>query len=111
MHDESHLPFAQQSLVFRLRKRAEIRRANDERKSVRENRPDRVADLLEEAARELERYAAQSLDAGLALARVIDVAKAHDHPDRAWVGMSEIQKTAWAALENHTVDIPRGGPQ
>lgn len=48
--DESHLPFSQQSLVFRLFKRAEIRRASTERKSVQEGRPDRVADLLEESA-------------------------------------------------------------
>jgi len=52
--DESHLPVAEQSLVFRLRKRAEIRRQIQDRKSVQEGRPDRIADLLEEAASELE---------------------------------------------------------
>lgn len=56
MIDESHLPVAEQSLVFRLRKRAEIRRNNQDRKSVQEGRPDRISDLLEEAANELERY-------------------------------------------------------
>jgi hypothetical protein len=55
MKDESHLPVAEQSLVFRLRKRAEIRRQIQDRKSVQEGRPDRIADLLEEAADELER--------------------------------------------------------
>lgn len=55
MQDESHLPVAQQSLVFRLRKRAEIRRNNQDRKSVQEGKPDRIADLLEEAAAEIER--------------------------------------------------------
>ena len=55
MKDESHLPVAEQSLVFRLRKRAEIRRNNTDRKSVQEGRPDRISDLLEEAANELER--------------------------------------------------------
>jgi hypothetical protein len=55
MNDESHLPVAEQSLVFRLRKRAEIRRNNQDRKSVQEGRPDRISDLLEEAADELER--------------------------------------------------------
>ena len=50
MNDESHLPVAKQSLVFRLRKRAEIRRQIPSRKSVQENKPDRLADLLEEAA-------------------------------------------------------------
>ena len=55
MNDESHLPVSEQSLVYRLRKRAEIRRQIADRKSVQENRPDRIADLLEEAANEIER--------------------------------------------------------
>lgn len=55
MNDESHLPVAEQSLVFRLRKRAEIRRQIKDRKSVQEGTPDRIADLLEEAADEIER--------------------------------------------------------
>lgn len=44
----------EQSLIFRLRKRAEIRRQIASRKSVQEGKPDRIADLLEEAARALE---------------------------------------------------------
>jgi hypothetical protein len=55
MKDESHLPLTEQSLVFRLRKRAEIRRQIQGRKSVEEGQPDRIADLLEEAANEIER--------------------------------------------------------
>lgn len=55
MNDESHLPVSEQSLVFRLRKRAEIRRQISSRKSVQEGAPDRIADLLEEAANEIER--------------------------------------------------------
>lgn len=54
MNDESHLPVAEQSLVFRLRKRAEIRRQIPGRKSVEEGAADRIADLLEEAANEIE---------------------------------------------------------
>jgi hypothetical protein len=53
--DESHLPVSEQSLVFRLRKRAEIRRQIPGRKSVEEGKSDRIADLLEEAADEIER--------------------------------------------------------
>ncbi len=53
--DESHLPVSEQSLVFRLRKRAEIRRQIPSRLSVQEGKPDRIADLLEEAAVEIER--------------------------------------------------------
>ncbi len=37
-------------LEYRLRKRAEIRRQIPSRKSVQEGKPDRIADLLEEAA-------------------------------------------------------------
>lgn len=43
------------SLVDRLRKRSEIRRQIATRKSVQEGKPDRIADLLEEAADEIER--------------------------------------------------------
>lgn len=54
MKDESHLPVSEQSLIYRLRKRAEIRRQISDRKSVQEGKPDRIADLLEEAANEIE---------------------------------------------------------
>ena len=55
MIDETHLPISEQSLVFRLRKRAEIRRQIQDRKSVQEGKADRIADILEEAANEIER--------------------------------------------------------
>lgn len=48
-------PIEEQTLVERLRIRASIRRNNTERKSVQEGKPDRIADLLEEAANEIER--------------------------------------------------------
>jgi hypothetical protein len=54
MKDESDLPVAEQSLVFRLRKRAEIRRQIPGRRSVEEGARDRIADLLEEAADRIE---------------------------------------------------------
>ena len=44
----------QEDLVFRLRKRAEIRRQISSRKSVQEGQPDRISDILEEAATEIE---------------------------------------------------------
>lgn len=44
-----------QDLVYRLRKRAEIRRQIQSRKSVQEGKPDRIAELLEEAAAEIEK--------------------------------------------------------
>ena len=55
MKDESHLPVAEQSLVFRLRKRAEIRRQIPGRKSVEEGAQDRIATLLDEAADEIDK--------------------------------------------------------
>ena len=48
-------PIEEQTLVEKLRIRASIRRNNTERKSVQEGKPDRIADLLEEAADEIER--------------------------------------------------------
>jgi hypothetical protein len=44
---------SEESLLYRLRKRAEIRRNINSRKSVQEGKPDRIADLLEEAADEI----------------------------------------------------------
>lgn len=44
-----------EDLVYRLRKRAEIRRSITTRKSVTEGKPDRISDLLEEAADALEK--------------------------------------------------------
>lgn len=55
MKDESHLPVSEQSLIFRLRKRAEIRRQIPGRKSVEEGQADRIADLLDEAADRIEK--------------------------------------------------------
>ena len=44
----------EQDIVFRLRERARIRRQIPGRKSVQEGAPDRIADLLEEAANEIQ---------------------------------------------------------
>jgi hypothetical protein len=52
---EKKMNLNEQDLVYRLRKRAEIRRQIPDRRSVQEGRPDRIADLLEEAAAEIER--------------------------------------------------------
>jgi hypothetical protein len=46
-------PPNEQDLVYRLRKRAEIRRQIATRKSVQEGKADRISDLLEEAADEI----------------------------------------------------------
>lgn len=44
----------EQDIVYRLRKRAEIRRQIPGRKSVDEGKADRIADILEEAADEID---------------------------------------------------------
>lgn len=41
---------SEDDIVYRLKKRAEIRRQIPTRKSVQEGQPDRLSDLLEEAA-------------------------------------------------------------
>jgi hypothetical protein len=52
--DPSALPPSEQPLVYRLRKRAEIRRQIPGRKSVENGERDRIADLLDEAADAIE---------------------------------------------------------
>lgn len=44
-----------EDIVVRLRKRAEIRRNIQSRKSVQEGKPDRLAEILEDAAKEIEK--------------------------------------------------------
>lgn len=46
----------EQDLVYRLRKRAEIRRQIPTRRSVQNGEPDRLAALLDEAAAEIEMW-------------------------------------------------------
>lgn len=57
----------EQSLTERLRIRANIRRSAIGRKSVEEGKPDRIADLLEESANEIEQLekTKEKLKAGL----------------------------------------------
>ena len=45
-------------LIYRLRERARIRRQIPTRKSVEEGKPDRISDLLEEAAAAIEQLTA-----------------------------------------------------
>jgi len=49
---------AERDIVYRLRKRAEIRRSIPSRKSVQEGAKDRLAELLDEAAGEIEKLRA-----------------------------------------------------
>ena len=47
------IDYPETDIVYRLLKRAEIRRSIPTRKSVSEGRPDRIAELLEQAAEEI----------------------------------------------------------
>lgn len=51
--DETWESFAEWSIIYRLMKRASIRRSITSRKSVQQGKPDRISDLLEEAALEI----------------------------------------------------------
>ena len=72
-HPLSQQPPNPYDLVQRLRKRAEIRRQISTRKSVQNNEPDRIADLLEEAANEIE-----ALKKEAALQRLSDFTQMYD---------------------------------
>jgi hypothetical protein len=52
---ESMMNRLNDDLIYRLRKRADIRRQIPSRKSVQNGEPDRIADLLEEAADAIDR--------------------------------------------------------
>jgi hypothetical protein len=67
-------------LVYRLRKRAEIRRQIPDRKSVQEGQPDRIADLLEEAAEAFE-----------------------SAKERGWVGLTKDEVDSWELPDCPTV--------
>ena len=51
----------EQDLVTRLVTRAQIRRQIPSRRSVQEGKPDRIADLLDEAAQEIRRLEGELL--------------------------------------------------
>lgn len=48
--DETWESYPEDSLIYRLMKRASIRRSITSRKSVQEGKPDRISDLMEESA-------------------------------------------------------------
>lgn len=56
-------------IVYRLRKRAEIRRQIPGRKAVQEGKPDRMADLLDEAADEIARLRGETIPIKIAYFR------------------------------------------
>lgn len=55
MKNPLNLVAEESDIVYRLRKRAEIRKQIQHRKSVMEGKPDRLVELLEEAAAEIGR--------------------------------------------------------
>lgn len=88
-------------LVYRLRKRAEIRRQISTRKSVQNNEPDRIADLLEEAANEYKKVSEIMEKYKKVL---IDIAD--DYPEESFdkVKLQNIDHIKWAKeVLNETV--------
>lgn len=85
-------------LIYRLRKRAEIRRQITTRKSVQEGAPDRIADLLEEAATALEAYEKGQADTE-AMNRLQDLVNpACEHGTRTnWCKVCEAKRDEEAA--------------
>jgi len=104
----------QQPLIERLRTRAAIRRSIKNRKSVQEGKPDRIADLLDEAADEVTGLQTANLE-------LIEVLKANqiaeamttygDSSDFVWP-KSEMRKpgdTAWGWIcEKHGLGYQSG---
>ena len=88
----------QQDIVYRLRKRAEIRRQIQSRKRVQEWIPDRLADLLEEAAAEIEtlrnipdRWSKYTLDEMISQCDLLaNVTPANMPTDREWEQMPPV---------------------
>ena len=54
--------YSDEDLVFRLIRRAEIRRNIPNRRSVQNQEPDRISDLLEESALEIHRLRTASIN-------------------------------------------------
>ena len=52
-------------IIYRLRKRAEIRKSITSKKSVQNNEPDRISDLLEESANKIESLTRDLIGASL----------------------------------------------
>ena len=85
-------------IVYRLRKRAEIRRQIPDRKSVQEGKSDRIADLLEEAANYIElaekrEPVAYVNNDGFIVEKDFDIAPGEKlylaPPKREWVGLTD----------------------
>jgi hypothetical protein len=55
MHSAQDMSENTEDIAYRLRERARIRRQIPSRKSVAEGKPDRISDLLEEAAYTIDR--------------------------------------------------------
>lgn len=93
-----------ETLVQRLRTRASIRRNIKDRKSVQEGKPDRISDLLEEAADEIERlnkywYLEQYLE------KLADIGISYDcRPNSGYMEASD-GSLEWRDVKDYTVQL------
>lgn len=97
-------PIEEMTLVEKLRTRASIRRNIKDRKSVQEGKPDRIADLLEEAADEIERlnkywYSEQLVE------KLAQIGISYDcRPNSGYVEMSD-GSSEWKDVKDYTVQL------
>jgi hypothetical protein len=98
----------QTGLIERLRERARIRRQIPTRKSVQEGQPDRIADLLEEAAAELE-HATNSAGRNTKFSDFIRNASPEEK-ERVYQGVMERAAERQKAVEAGAAGVEEPGP-
>ena len=96
-----------EDLVTRLRKRAEIRRQIPSRKSVQEGKPDRIADLLEEAAAEIERLTPPKKQSAQEWADSLTKEQATAFVESITGGWKDLEEELWqeTIISCHTVGV------
>ena len=87
-----------EDLVYRLRKRAEIRRSISTRKSVIEGQPDRISDILEEAADALEKL--QAPNPGKSPEFDVVIHALEDHRAKLWKMTNQNEYTGWGIMDS-----------
>ena len=92
----------EQDIVYRLQTRAAIRRQIATRKSVQEGKPDRIADILEEAARviaAIEQRDEARNDALEEAAKVCDRLRNKNYSSEEWVAGTDDCAAAIRAMK------------
>lgn len=100
-----------QDIIYRLRKRADIRRQIPNRKSVQLGEPDRIADLLEEAVNEIEVVRKQLAKQNVTLA-LVDLLGSYKLAMQWWetrnLGLGAAPSSVWETDPHKVVDYVMG---